>query len=629
MNVNLPVKIYDKCVHIPFDIEINNNLITIIPNHESKIHNIILCSESYGIITIPICFPLIFHIINNELVSDLFYIFYTLSSDNEIDFINQLLIQLNTFKLYKNINISNLINILKLHNNDINEGDIIHKNYNRLIKYINFCLFVMADNITNISNNSKIIHIINLIKKIKINFYGNNTTIEEHINFINNPKLIIKKRYYFYECNNKIIRKLYEQFPNNKIDITPYPKKYSELINIKNLLNHLIINKFDLLLDCASKILFKKNIEVGSNIINVIINNCKDSIYELEKINNCINNNYLSDISFEKFKELDLITININNLYDNNIYPINFDKRTLNKNFAKLLFYYFNINSDVHINQKMKSIIIFIIKMYKLFMNNEITIINNNRIYNESMLYNIIKILLFNDTFNLFINIPDIEIIRNKFIINTMIIHILNNLSWKTISKQLAVFKYIISNKDECKELILVDGKVNKVFTSNMDNRLKKIIIEPSIMFNYLKKEEDFYKWIINFKDQTIKIFYNMINLDDEDYIKLSKILFHYSKIKNQSMNDNNYKKLLNLLKMNNKIILFNDRINIKFKEVFKNININLGFLARDIVNEETISITISESSDYDELHKLKKKYYKYKGKYLEMKYTENTTDII
>ena len=63
---------------------------------------------------------------------------------------------------------------------------------------VNFCLFVMADNITNISNNSKIIHIINLIKKIKINFYGNNTTIEEHINFINNPKLIVKKRYYLY-----------------------------------------------------------------------------------------------------------------------------------------------------------------------------------------------------------------------------------------------------------------------------------------------------------------------------------------------------------------------------------------------------------------------------------------------
>jgi hypothetical protein len=54
--------------------------------------------------------------------------------------------------------------------------------------------------------------------------------------------------------------------------------------------------------------------------------------------------------------------------------------------------------------------------------------------------------------------------------------------------------------------------------------------------------------------------------------------------------------------------------------------------LARDIVNEEVISVTISEDintfdnntiSDIDTIHymhKLKKKYYKYKGKYLEMR---------
>jgi hypothetical protein len=56
--------------------------------------------------------------------------------------------------------------------------------------------------------------------------------------------------------------------------------------------------------------------------------------------------------------------------------------------------------------------------------------------------------------------------------------------------------------------------------------------------------------------------------------------------------------------------------------------------MARDIVNEETISVTISEdihinSNDSIDINtintisKLKKKYYKYKGKYLEMKMTE------
>ena len=55
--------------------------------------------------------------------------------------------------------------------------------------------------------------------------------------------------------------------------------------------------------------------------------------------------------------------------------------------------------------------------------------------------------------------------------------------------------------------------------------------------------------------------------------------------------------------------------------------------MARDIVAEENISFTISEdvydtninnnSINIDTIHKLKKKYYKYKGKYLEMKMTE------
>jgi hypothetical protein len=53
--------------------------------------------------------------------------------------------------------------------------------------------------------------------------------------------------------------------------------------------------------------------------------------------------------------------------------------------------------------------------------------------------------------------------------------------------------------------------------------------------------------------------------------------------------------------------------------------------MARDIINEETISVTISENyntinDDSNTISKLKRKYYKYKGKYLEMKIT-NVSD--
>jgi hypothetical protein len=122
-----------------------------------------------------------------------------------------------------------------------------------------------------------------------------------------------------------------------------------------------------------------------------------------------------------------------------------------------------------------------------------------------------------------------------------------------------------------------------------------------------------------------------MITLEKSDYKKLSKILYIYSKIKNQNVNDENYKKLLGYLKVNNRLVLFNDRINIKFKDIFKNININLGYMARDIVNEETISVTISDDTIVDSyditINRLKRKYYKYKGKYLEMKCTETINE--
>ena len=288
-----------------------------------------------------------------------------------------------------------------------------------------------------------------------------------------------------------------------------------------------------------------------------------------------------------------------------------------------------NENNIQYINHKFKSILLFTLKIYKCLLNEDISIMFNYRIYNESIIYQIFKIFIFNDSNNFMKDIKFLPNIKQKFINNIIIIQILTNLSWKTISKQFSLFKYLISMKQMSKDLIIVDGKINKVYTQNMDNRLKKIIIEPLQMINYLKKEEDVYKWIFNFKELIPRIFYNMINLEVSDYKKLAKILYNYSKIKNQNMEDEHYKKLLLVLKMDTKLVLFNDRINIKFKELFKNININLGYLARDIVNEEVISVTISEditdnninsSISIDTIHKLKKKYYKYKGKYLEMR---------
>ncbi len=629
MIISLPVKQYSKYVTIPFNITINNDLITVSTlNNEYKLYHIILYSEAFGINTIPIIFPQYFTIINKELLCDHFYIFNTLSSkDNNMDFINLLLNEINKqskYKLYNNMNISNLINILKLNNDNshiINENteSIINKNYYRIAKYINFCLAILLESKINISQTSKITQIINLIKQIKIDFFGNTFTVEEHIEHINNPKLIKKKRYYFYEKNNKILK----VFVNDNIreNLSAYPSKYKKNINIKNLINILIINYFNKLFEIVCKVLFKKFPNI-INLMTAFINNSTDSILEFEKTNGF----NIYKLSFDKFKNA------INNEYNENIfnelvnlytYPINYDKRTINQTFAKILYYYIKFNNNITAkhnisNPKIKILLHNIYKIYKSLQTDNINCLNNYKIYHDNLLFSILKILFYNDTFNLFIKSNSI---KNKFTNNIIILQIVNSLSWINISKDLSLLKYIISVKDMCGELIISDGKINKCY--NIDNRIKKIILEPLSMLNYLKREEDFIKCIINFKSHISKIFYNMIQLENNDYNNIAKILYCYSKIKDQNNNDIYYKKLVKYGKINIKLIIFNDRINIKLKDIFKNININLGFMARDIINEETMTISddIETVNEYTEtINKLKKKYYKYKGKYLEMK---------
>jgi hypothetical protein len=649
MYIFLPVKVYDKSSNLPFSLDINNDSLVINTINDTKVHNIILCNFSYGITTIPVSFPLTFLIVKNELICDQFYIFKVLSSNNDFDFLNVMISEVNRiynkkYILYKNMNLMNLINLLKLHsnndNNDIQE-ELINKVYYRVCRYLNFCLATIADeNTFNIADTSKILQIINLIKQIKISFYGNILSIEEHIEFIKNPNLIKKKRYYFYEHNNKIIKIYVKPETSYNINLKPYPNKYNKLITIKNLLNTLIINNFEKLFDISCRVLYKKkqNIIILTN--SHIFDN--ENYIELEIANN--NYSKIHDLSFNKFKNIiDNNTINniyhqqiINKIIENNIYPINFDKRTLNDNFMKILYLLIKNEDNIqYVNHKLKSIFIYVLKIYKCLLNDDFNILNNSRIYNETLIYHIIKSLVLNNNI-LLCDFKYLTNIKQKFINNIIIIQILTNLSWKTISKQFTSFKYLISNKSNCRELIIIDGKLNKYYIHNMDNRLKKIIMDPLQMFNYLKKDEDFYKWIFNFKELIPRIFNNMITLEGSDYKKLAKILFNYSRIKNQNMEDENYRKLMCILKMDSKLVLFNDRINIKFKDIFKNININLGFMARDIINEEVISVTISEditdnninsNISIDTIHKLKRKYYKYKGKYLEMKMSETINE--
>ena len=633
--IPLPVKVYDKCSYIIFNIEINKNILTIVPYQSptnktqvNMLQHIVLCNEEYGVNIIPIIFPLTFMIIKEELVCDMFYLFKLLSGNNMNDFIYNMITTINmkferNFVLYTDMNIANLISVLQLQNNENNEEvleNTINKMFYRINRYINFCIVIMSQPIINISQGSKINIIINIIKSNRITFLGNNMTVEEHIEHILNPSLLKKKRYYFYENNNKILKIQYNE--KYKENLVAYPSKYKHLITINNMLDDLIIYNYRLLFNITAKVLFKKKLDMVKMLEDYIYENNVDSLYEIIKNDMSV---YIK-ISYNKFTNIIEDDYNekiFNYLLTNYTYPVNYDKRELSDTFAKILYYSIKFNTSINfitINSKIKQILISIIKFYNSLKSQTQDCIYQSKYYTDNMIFNIVKILLLNDTYNLLENINNINNIRTKFLNNLVLIQLLNNISWKTLHKQLDYFKYIVNIKDAYTNLIIGDDKIHKLCV-NMDNRLKKVIIEPLYMFVYLKNENDFYKWICEFKDMIYTIFNNNIILDDNDLIILSKILFIYSKIKTQSMEDKYYKKFIHTVKNNTKLILFNDRINIKFKELFKHININLGYLARDILNEETITIT--ESSEIDDvtatINKLKQKYYKYKGKYMEI----------
>lgn len=643
--IPLPVKVYEKCNDIMFTVEINKNTMTITPyqsphnkNTVTMLQYIVLCKEEYGINLIPILFPLTFMIVKNELVCDMFYLFKILSGNTKTDFIFNLISSVNnifgcTYTLYTDMNIVNLINVLQLHNND-NTDEIIENTLNKMFyrinRYINFCIAIMSQAHININQGSKIIMIINIIKQTKVLFYGNYMSVGEHMEHILNPGLLKKKRTYFYEKNGKIIKMQYNEL--YKDYLSAYPSRYSKNINISNLINTLITANYRLLYNITANVLYKKKPDMITLLEEYIFDNNVDALV-LQHVNDI---NIYIKISYNKFLEI----INNKN-YDENIlnvllnnytYPISYDKRELNDTFAKLLYYCFTFHNTINfvaVNSKAKQLLIMLVRFYVSLKDNKIDIIYNSKYYTDTLLYTVIKILIFNDTYKL-LNVCDnnildnniLDIVKNKFMENIIVIQILNNISWKTLNKQIDYFKYLVSMKDVCKDLILMDGKINKQYIMCTDTRLRKVILEPLQMLNYLKTENDYYKWLCEFKYLINSIFNNIIILEDDDYMRLSRLLYIYSKIKNQSMEDKYYRKLIHYIKENNRLILFNDRINIKLKELFKNVNINLGYLARDIVNMETFTIT--ESSEMDDItatiNKLKRKYYKYKGKYLEMK---------
>jgi hypothetical protein len=225
---------------------------------------------------------------------------------------------------------------------------------------------------------------------------------------------------------------------------------------------------------------------------------------------------------------------------------------------------------------------------------------------------------------------------------NTLLcIDVANRLTWNNLPKKLGYLEIFYNNKD----LLITVDKLNKnIFNDTLDTKLKKIIETPFEMFKYLKKEKDYIKWIKFLGPLNLELFYTPISLSTDELKHLGILLYLLNNIKEQNIKEISYIIFINYAQKYNKLILDNNRINLKIKEYFNYIKcpINLGFLAKHLTfkfndikldDDSEKNIESYKIQDYlklkEEIKKITKKYYKYKSKYINIKNPEQTIEIL
>jgi hypothetical protein len=185
---------------------------------------------------------------------------------------------------------------------------------------------------------------------------------------------------------------------------------------------------------------------------------------------------------------------------------------------------------------------------------------------------------------------------------------------------------------------IFYKDKFNKIiFPDGFDTRIKTIIINPFEMFKYLKKENDYYKWLKFLGIRCFDLYAVPKSLSSEDFLNLSKIIFSLINVKEQNLKEETYSKFINYCNKFPKLIMDDSsRINLKIKDYFSygSCNINLGILAKHINTNQLNYMTLPNDDIEEQVTKLEnklniitQKYLKYKKKYLMIK--NNQFDFI
>jgi hypothetical protein len=525
----------------------------------------------------------------------------------------------------------------------------------------------------------KIILLGNSLKNIKFKInLSNEYTIIEHFDYIkNNPLKInnieINKSYfikinehkYFLikidNINNDIIKSNNYSFEFNKYNWYYYPPN----LQITN--NYVIINFFhnkNIYYESINK--YNSNIDLDN--LDKIINYFMDTpfksnlIYFINKSYNDIeisdfeilNSNSYDHIFFKyivnKYNDINKIIQIINILFCHYTYPIKFNKYEIDNIFDNILYIsLFNLkkilllgdnDNKLLIPHKVKMLYYTILKLFSKLINNPTENIYNYKFFHDNLYKKFIKIFFFEDC-NSFILLK--ELINNDIIIKQIkiyiqdsffLIDILNKITWSNIFYRLPYFKFIIKNK-----IIFYQDKINKnIITDSYDNKIKNIIQNPYDMINNIKTLDEYIIWF-NFLDFKLdELFNNKIILSPSDINNLAKLIYLLYNIKEQDIKDINYENFLTFASSNLRLIVYNQQINIKIKEVLKfKVPLNLGILAK-YLNKNLLDNKVDKLDKLDKFDKLDKnadiditilknqlicitkKYIKYKSKYNNIK---------
>jgi len=663
------------------DVILNKTCIT---KSDGNIIKIMLSNNITGYEFYNIYVPLKLFIINNELISVYFFITYfcPLYLNTNFDFFSclNIIFKNKNLQLMKQENfIKYQTSIFEIINSEyllLNNNKKYNKEFWEIINLLlSTCLFIIwlnKQNIANIKILKKIQTITNIIKNIKYSIdYSNEYTINDHmLNKDNNEvllsELIINNKYYLLINNKKYLLVKIISKENNLIKLYNFDNylhydkykwyRYSPDTNIneKKIFYYLFFNNitlFNIISNCNNKI----NINIIDNIINYFLNNqIKSKLFSFILENNN-KDELLTDINIiksnsytvEYFKltclkyENNFIPI-LEALFHNYTFPIKYNKKELDLVFDNILYLSLLninkilgidkeklfINQNINIPNKLKLLYFNILKtFYQIINKNKETI----KYIFEPIHIQFIKIFLFSNSLSLEllkskICIEEFNLFKNNLLIHFTIYDIIKRITWSNINKKLHYLKFLLNNKDK---LYFFD-KLNKhIFSDDFDNRIKNIIVNPSDMFKYLRKESDFIKWIHFLENNYSELYCSSFSISHDDFTILGKIIYCLINAKEQNFNDKYYKKLISYGINYPKLIIENNRINLKIKENFGYLkcNLNLGVLAKHLYQNKDNYIEFNNDIDDNEIYLLKNKlnlitnkYLKYKKKYYEIK---------